>query len=202
MSFWLLDCLISKLTFSQQPLYQDFIKATGIMELRAATKEKEEAQKLKSKTRDRHQPKMGKLDIDYQKLHDAFFKWQTKPHLSIHGDLYYEGKEFETKVREKKPGQLSDDLKEALGMPPLAPPPYLINMQRFGPPPSYPNLRIPGLNAPIPEGAQWGFHPGGWGKPPVDEFGRPLYGDVFGMGAVQRSMAVSFILVAWPWKAF
>jgi len=25
-------------------------------------------------------------------------------------------------------------------------------MQRYGPPPSYPNLKIPGLNAPIPEG--------------------------------------------------
>lgn len=24
-------------------------------------------------------------------------------------------------------------------------------MQRYGPPPSYPNLKIPGLNAPIPE---------------------------------------------------
>lgn len=33
---------------------------------------------------------MGKIDIDYQKLHDAFFKWQTKPKLTIHGDLYYE----------------------------------------------------------------------------------------------------------------
>lgn len=54
-------------------------------------------------------------------------------------------------------------------------------MQRFGPPPSYPSLRIPGLNAPIPKDAQWGFHPGGWGKPPVDEFMRPLYGDVFGV---------------------
>jgi len=54
-------------------------------------------------------------------------------------------------------------------------------MQRYGPPPSYPNLKIPGLNARIPEGAQWGFHPGGWGKPPVDEYQRPLYGDVFGL---------------------
>jgi splicing factor 3B subunit 2 len=44
-------------------------------------------------------------------------------------------------------------------------------------------MRIPGLNAPIPEGAQWGYHPGGWGKPPVDEFNRPLYGDVFGLYA-------------------
>ena len=41
-------------------------------------------------------------------------------------------------------------------------------------------MRIPGLNAPIPEGAQWGFHPGGWGRPPLDERGQPLYGDVFG----------------------
>jgi splicing factor 3B subunit 2 len=68
-----------------------------------------------------------------------------------------------------------------LNIPPGAPPPWLINMQRFGPPPSFPNLKIPGLNAPIPPGAKWGFHPGGWGKPPVDEFNKPLYGDVFGV---------------------
>ena len=41
--------------------------------------------------------------------------------------------------------------------------------QRYGPPPSYPHLKIPGLNAPIPRGASFGYHPGGWGKPPVDE---------------------------------
>merc|ERR1719424_1641921 len=50
-------------------------------------------------------------------------------------------------------------------------------MQRYGPPPAYPGLKIPGLNAPIPQGAEYGYHPGGWGKPPVDEFGNPLYGD-------------------------
>lgn len=54
-------------------------------------------------------------------------------------------------------------------------------MQRYGPPPSYPNLKIPGLNAPIPEGCAFGYHAGGWGKPPVDEYGKPLYGDVFGV---------------------
>ena len=53
-------------------------------------------------------------------------------------------------------------------------------MQRYGPPPSYPNLKIPGLNAAIPDGASFGYHAGGWGKPPVDEMGKPLYGDVFG----------------------
>lgn len=41
-------------------------------------------------------------------------------------------------------------------------------------------MQIPGLNAPIPPGAQFGYQPGGWGKPPVDEEGNPLYGDVFG----------------------
>jgi hypothetical protein len=53
------------------------------------------------------------------------------------------------------------DILTALGMPEGAPPPWLLNMQRFGPPPSYPNLKISGLNAPIPEGARYGFHAGG-----------------------------------------
>ena len=76
------------------------------------------------------QPKMEKMDIDYQVLHDAFFKYQTKPKLTSHGDLYYQGKEFEVKLREMKPaGMLSRELKEALGMPDGAPPPWLINMQ-------------------------------------------------------------------------
>ena len=131
------------------------------------------------------------------------------------GSRYYEGKEFETQLKHKRPGDLSPELVEALSIPPLAPPPWLISMQRFGPPPSYPTLRIPGLNAPIPEGysfihyhlshcltlsirAQWGFHPGGWGKPPLDEYNRPLYGDVFGVlpkntdADVSRSCSIFF----------
>ncbi|KAG6416563.1 hypothetical protein SASPL_123995 [Salvia splendens] len=158
----------------------DFIAATGIEKIRQAYIEKEDSKKLKQKQRERMQPKMGKMDIDYQVLHDAFFKHQTKPKLTYHGDLYYEGKEFEVKLREMKPGTLSRELKEALGMPDGAPPPWLINMQRYGPPPSYPHLKIPGLNAPIPAGAKFGYGHGEWGKPPVDEYGRPLYGDVFG----------------------
>ena len=63
---------------------------------------------------------------------------------------------METKLKEKKPGNLTDDLRIALGMPTGAnaekiPPPWLIAMQRYGPPPSYPSLKIPGLNAPIPD---------------------------------------------------
>lgn len=47
-------------------------------------------------------------------------------------------------------------------------------------------MKIPGLNAPIPEGATFGYHPGGWGKPPVDAQGRPLYGDVFAASNRER----------------
>ncbi|CAM5154597.1 unnamed protein product, partial [Natator depressus] len=32
-------------------------------------------------------------------------------------------------------------------------------------------------------GCSFGYHAGGWGKPPVDETGKPLYGDVFGTNA-------------------
>uniref|UniRef100_A0AAY4A4V1 SAP domain-containing protein n=1 Tax=Denticeps clupeoides TaxID=299321 RepID=A0AAY4A4V1_9TELE len=167
----------------------EFIKRTGIQEMREALQEKEDAKTMKTKMREKVRPKMGKIDIDYQKLHDAFFKWQVKPKLTIHGDLYYEGKEFETRLKEKKPGDLSDELRIALGMPTgpnshKVPPPWLIAMQRYGPPPSYPNLKIPGLNAPIPENCSFGYHAGGWGKPPVDETGKPLYGDVFGTNSI------------------
>ncbi|KAK5988688.1 Pre-mRNA-splicing factor [Cladobotryum mycophilum] len=161
-----------------------FIAETGIAEMRDAVLEKQAEQSLKQKQRERVQPKMGKLDIDYQKLYDAFFRFQTKPELTRFGEVYYEGKETEVDYQHFRPGELSDMTKEALGMPQGAPPPWLINQQRFGPPPSYPTLKIPGLNAPPPPGGSWGFHPGGWGKPPVDEFNRPLYGgDVFGLTA-------------------
>ncbi|CAO1620507.1 unnamed protein product [Sympodiomycopsis kandeliae] len=159
-----------------------YIADTGIGTMKDALREKEAEQSLRTKTRERVQPKMGKIGADYEKLYAAFFKFQTKPPLSGYGETYYEGKEYEHKFKERQPGDLSIELKEALSIPPLAPPPWLIAMQRFGPPPSYPHLKIPGLNAPIPNGAQWGFHPGGWGRPPVDEQGQPLYGDVMGYG--------------------
>lgn len=34
------------------------------------------------------------------------------------------------------------------------------------------------------------YHAGGWGKPPVDETGRPLYGDVFGVARAPGSDAL------------
>ncbi|KZF20666.1 splicing factor 3B subunit 2 [Xylona heveae TC161] len=165
-----------------------FIQETGIAEMRDAVLEKQDQASLKQKQRERVQPKMGRLDVDYQKLYEAFFRFQTKPELTRYGEVYYEGKEYETNLRHLRPGELSDELKEALNIPPGAPPPWLINQQRFGPPPSYPALKIPGLNAPPPPGGQWGFHPGGYGKPPVDEYNRPLYGgDIFGVLQPQQN---------------
>lgn len=167
-----------------------FIQETGIAEMRDAVLEKQDNATLKQKQRERVQPKMGKLDIDYQRLYEAFFRFQTKPELTRFGEVYYEGKEYETNLRHLRPGELGEELKEALNIPPGAPPPWLINQQRFGPPPSYPALKIPGLNAPPPPGASWGFHPGGYGKPPVDEFNRPLYGgDIFGVAQPEERRA-------------
>ena len=45
-------------------------------------------------------------------------------------------------ILNSKPGVLSEELRTALGMGENTPPPWLINMQRYGPPPSYPDLRV------------------------------------------------------------
>jgi splicing factor 3B subunit 2 len=148
-----------------------FIQETGISEMREAHLEKQDGMTLKQKQRERVQGKVGKLDIDYGKLYDAFFRRQTKPEMTRYGEVYYEGKEYETNLRHLRPGELSDELKEALGMTPGGPPPWLVNQQRWGPPPSYPSLKIPGVNAPIPPGANWGYQPGQWGKAPVNPDG-------------------------------
>jgi splicing factor 3B subunit 2 len=167
-------------------LLPQFIMDTGISEIRSSTSEAD-SKSLKTKSRERTQPKVHRLDIDYQVLHDAFFKHQTKPSMSVFGDVYHEGKELDARLRLKRPGHLSDDLRKVLGMQSaVAPPPWLINMQRYGPPPSYANLRVPGLNCPIPRGARYGYGDGEWGKPPVDENGRPLFGDPFGVHAAME----------------
>lgn len=74
----------------EKPPFQlpSYIADTGIATMRDAVKEKESGMSLKAKTRERVQPKMGKVDIDYQKLHDAFFKFQTKPAVTGFGEMY------------------------------------------------------------------------------------------------------------------
>jgi splicing factor 3B subunit 2 len=167
-----------------------FLIQTGVGEARSAQAAAEDKMSLKQKQRSRVQIRGG-VDVDYKTLHDAFFKYQTKPtNMTKFGDLYYEGKEFELAHTRSdvKPGKLSKRLRESLGMTnDKAPPPWLTNMQRYGPPPSYSGLAVPGVNAPLPEGCSYGYHLHGWGKPPVDAFGRGLYGDVFGPPTVDSS---------------
>ncbi|KAH7073800.1 hypothetical protein BKA63DRAFT_534181 [Paraphoma chrysanthemicola] len=171
-----------------------FIQETGIAEMRDAVLEKQAEMTMRQKQRERVQGKLGKLDIDYSKLYDAFFRRQTKPELTRYGEVYYEGKEFETNLVNLKPGELSEELRDALQMMPGHPPPWLINMQRFGPPPSYPNMRVPGVNAPIPPGAAWGFQPGQWGKAPADEQGKPLFGgDLYGTSILEEQQQPTHI---------
>ncbi len=73
----------------EKPLFElpKFIADTGIGSLRAATQEKEDQQSMKSKMRAKMQPKLGRIEIDYQRLHDAFFRFQTKPHMTKFGDM-------------------------------------------------------------------------------------------------------------------
>lgn len=40
----------------------------------------------------------------------------------------------------------------------------------------------------------FGYHAGGWGKPPVDEMGKPLYGDVFGTNAIDFQVRADLTL--------
>lgn len=137
---------IEKLPF-ELPKY---IADTGISAMRGNVNE----ETLKQQQRARVQPKSGKLDIDYNKLHDAFFKFQAKPRLFGFGDIYFEGREDIDVISEEvlalKPGVVSSSLRKALGMPEndfKEPPPWLAIMNNLGKPPSYRNLVIPGLDA-------------------------------------------------------
>lgn len=125
----------------------DFIKNTGISEMR-----NHDPESLKKLQRDRVQPKMNKLDIDYQLMHDAFFKHQTKPKLLSYGELYSEGREKtdqnSQKIADVKPGKISKALRTAIGMPEndKSIPPWITLMQELGKPPSYKHLIIPGVD--------------------------------------------------------
>ena len=163
----------SEISRYRLPLY---LEKTGIPQMRQVLLEMDEKRSLAQKQRERARPKIGQFDVSVALLRDAFYKQQTKPILSRFGEMYYEGKEMIPNQRNIKPGKISQKLRDALGMVENAPPPWLSRMQKIGPPPSYPNLKIPGLNAPLPKGAQWGTQINGWGQVPVDDTGKPLWG--------------------------
>lgn len=43
----------------------------------------------------------------------------------------------------------------------------------------------------VTQGCSFGYHAGGWGKTPVDEEGKPLYGDVFGTAAAAVTVSIN-----------
>jgi len=60
----------------------------------------------------------GTLYIDLLSVKCALITFlQVAGQASIHSNLYYEGKEFETRLKSKKRGDLFDELRMALGMP-------------------------------------------------------------------------------------
>ena len=139
---------IEKLPF-QLPKY---IQSTGISEMRSID-EDQKSSTLRQKQRERIQPKLGKLDLDYEKLYNAFYKFQTKPRLFPYGEIFEEGKESNdeliSKIMKIKPGIISKNLRIALGMPSddmTIPPAWITIMKDIGKPPSYKDLIIPGLD--------------------------------------------------------
>lgn len=123
-----------------------YIQDTGIQDMRGT-----DDRNLRQQQRDKVQPKMGRLDIDYQRLHDAFFKYQSKPRLFGYGDLYFEGREgedFKDEVLGLKPGVISSALRKALDLPDnnRVAPPWIALMVKLGKSPSYKQLLIPGVD--------------------------------------------------------
>lgn len=142
------DYLSSKRGVERPPFkLPKYIADTGISDMR-----NHDEDSLKKLQRDRVQPKMGKLDIDYQKLHDAFFKYQTKPKLLAFGEVYYEGREKidanRHQIQHMRPGKISRDLRAAVGLPEndKSAPPWVVLMNEFGKPPAYSHCIIPGVD--------------------------------------------------------
>ena len=140
----------------------DYIEATGISRLRLI--EIPVHITLQQKTRKRMRPKLGRTEIDYQILYDAFFKYQTKKRLTKLGEVYYEGKEVDKRMSKYRPGKLTKQLRAALGISGTTIPPFVQNMQRYGPPPAYPFLKIPGVNIPDDDSSALAT-PGLWEQP-------------------------------------
>lgn len=128
-----------------------YIADTGIMDMRQDPLDLT----LKQQQRSRVQVKLGRLDIDYNKLHDAFFKFQfeSPPRLLGFGDVYSDGRDENTLtdaiIQGFRPGVVNLELRKALGMPENdmgLPPPWINVMRQIGKPPAYADHIIPGVD--------------------------------------------------------
>lgn len=135
----------------------DVIKETDIEIMRNTipNSDSPDEKSLKENSRSRVQPKLGKLDIDYKKLHDAFFKIGKKwrPNLFLpFGDIYYENRNLDQEIEwnlmksQFKPGKISENLRIALNFTEGKLPSWCKKMKEHGLPPSYPGMKIAGIN--------------------------------------------------------
>lgn len=138
---------IKREVLSKEPFeLPGFIQQTGILAMRETTGDNEDT--LKQRMRQRVQPKMGQLDLDFDKLYDAFFKYQVKPPMLGYGEVCEEGwAGYKDKTNKTMynftPGVMSLTLKSALGMPSGSNiPPWSDKMLEVGPPPCYPNMKV------------------------------------------------------------
>ncbi|TBU08819.1 subunit 2 of splicing factor 3b [Hamiltosporidium magnivora] len=141
------------------------ILETGLVDMRKSIRNKEDNMSFKAKLREKLYPKTGKCFVEYQKLYDCFFKHPNEIEYLRFGELFRPGIEMEKKIKLNVPGRISKNLMNVLGIDKTLPPPWIFNMQKYGPPPSYSDIKIPGVNAQIPIGSSWGFQPTGWGQP-------------------------------------
>ncbi|AAS53910.1 AFR539Cp [Eremothecium gossypii ATCC 10895] len=133
----------------------DVIKQTDIESMRNALSGVSEDKTLKQEARARVQPKMGRLDLDYVKLHDAFFKLgrNWRPDIMLqYGDMYYENRNLDqeahwTRMRRRyRPGRLSLPLRKALGLAEGRTPVWCKKWKEVGLPPGYPGFKVAGIN--------------------------------------------------------
>ncbi|KAK6090897.1 hypothetical protein P3W45_000142 [Vairimorpha bombi] len=136
---------------------------TGLDLLRYNLIQMKKDQTDKTKYMEKMFPKLGKSAINPQKLYECFHKNILSPFLYEYGDVF----DFTWEHERKRylPGVIDDELKKVLGMDEFSPPPWLFKMQKIGLPPSYPDIKVPGVNANIPPGCKYGYEPNGWGKP-------------------------------------
>lgn len=135
------DYLSSKrATYKKPYLVPSHIVQTGICEARNINIKQKVNIPLKSKLKQKLHPKIDKKEIEYSKV--KYYGYNPK--LTSFGEVHYEDKYQGNYFTGQKPGVLSIELREALGMKEDDPVPWIEKIKKYGEPPAYPGFRILG----------------------------------------------------------
>lgn len=139
----------------------DIIKQTDISQMRETLPsdnnnlDEQNEKSIKELSRARVQPKLGSLDIDFKKMFNIFFKLGAtwKPNLLLpFGDQFFENRNLIEEAswvemtQVYKPGKISQELRNIMGLQDGQLPIWCMEMNKIGLPPSYPNIKIAGIN--------------------------------------------------------